>query len=73
MTIFCCNCNNSIFGNKNHGHIATVDLQIIKSNKLRKYICKKPKYNESTSINFHDAKEDAKYHLQYWWKHRKLV
>lgn len=37
-TIFPCDCEKSIFVGKDHGHILTRDLRIMRNNKLRKII-----------------------------------
>ena len=40
-----CNCT-SPFTDTNHGHIVTGDICIVQDNKLRKLLCKGPKYKE---------------------------
>ena len=41
--------------NRQHTHITTDDLRIIKNNKLRKLLAKGPNYWESQTINFSKA------------------
>ena len=55
-----CNCKNSPFVDPNHGHILTGDLRIVKNNKLRKLLCKGPKYREPNSINWTKCKSEIK-------------
>ena len=45
-------------------HILTGDLSIIKNNKLRKLICKGPKYREPENINWKEAKDVITYALE---------
>ena len=47
-----CNYKTSPFTDPNHGHIVTGDISIVQNNKLRKLLCKGPKYREPVSINF---------------------
>ena len=56
--IYPCNCENSPFKDRYHGHIITGDLRIIENNKLRKIICKGPKYRLPTPNNLDKAKEN---------------
>ena len=53
-----CSCAGSRFIDKDHGHILKGDLHIIKSNFLRKLICKRPKYRESKTVDFTLAKDN---------------
>ena len=53
-----CDCENSPFKDNYHGHIVTGDLRIIKNNKLRKIICKGPKFRETKPISFEYAKNN---------------
>ena len=41
-----CNCTASPFIDQNHGHIVSGDIRIVQNNKLRKLLCKGPKYRE---------------------------
>ena len=52
-----CDCANSPYRDKHHGHIVTGDLRIIKNNKLRKVFSKGPKYRENQPINFETSKD----------------
>ena len=47
-----CNCTTSPFTDPNHGHIVTGDIHIVQNNKLRKLLCKCPKYRKPVSIYF---------------------
>ena len=51
-----CKCNNFPFVDRNHKHIVTGDLQIIRNNGLRKNFIKGPKYREIRPINLEKAK-----------------
>ena len=54
-----CSCENSplkTFKDSHHNHIITGDLRIVRNNKLRKLICKGPKYRESEPISWDKAK-----------------
>ena len=44
MNNLLCNCTTSPFADPNHGHIVTGDISIAQNNKLRKLLCKGPKY-----------------------------
>ena len=55
-----CNCTASPFTDANHGHILSGDIRIVQSNKLRKLLCKGPKYREPVSINFSNCKTEIK-------------
>ena len=46
------NCTTSPFTDPNHAHIISGDTLIVLNNKLRKLLCKGPKYREPVSINF---------------------
>ena len=39
-----CNCTILPFTDPNHGHIVTGDIRIVQNNKLRKLLCKGPRY-----------------------------
>ena len=49
---FLCNCVGLPFIDKDHKHIVTDHLHIIKSNRWRKLICMGPKYRKSKAVNF---------------------
>ena len=53
---FPCSCAVSSFIDKDHGHILTGDMHIIKSNKQKKLICSGPTHRESKSVDFNSAK-----------------
>ena len=55
-----CSCTTSPFTNPNYGHIVTGDIRIVQNNKLRKLLCKGPKYREPVSINFSNCKTEIK-------------
>ena len=55
-----CNCTTSSFTDANHGHIVSGDIRIVQNNKLRKLLCKGPKYREPVSINFSNFKTEIK-------------
>ena len=55
-----CNCTTSPLTDPNHGHIVTGDIRIVQNNKLRKLLCKVPKYREPVSINFSNCKTEIK-------------
>ena len=55
-----CNCTTSPFTDANHGHILSGDIRIVQSNKLRKLLCKGPKYREPVSIKFSNCKTEIK-------------
>ena len=59
-----CNCTTSQFTDANHGHILSGDICIVQNNKLRKLLCKGPKYREPVSINFSNCKTKIKTDLQ---------
>ena len=52
-----CNCTSQIT-NPKHGHIVTGDICMVQKNKLRKLLCKGPKYRETVSINFLNCKTE---------------
>ena len=58
-----CNCTTSPLTDPNHGHIVTVDIRIVQNNKLRKLLCRVPKYREPVSINFSNCKTEIKNNL----------
>ena len=64
-----CNRTTSPFTDPNHGHIVTGDIHIIQKNKLRKLLCKGPKYKEPVSINFSNWKTEIKKSLKkiFFW------
>jgi len=47
-----CNCGDSEFRDKHHGHIITGDLRLIKNNKLRTLLSKGPNFREPNTINY---------------------
>ena len=55
-----CNCTTSPFTDPNLGHIVTGDIHIAQNNKLRKLLCKGPKYREPVPINFSNCKTEIK-------------
>ena len=55
-----CNCTTWPFTDPNHGHIVTGDIRAVQNNKLRKLLCKGPKYREPVSINFSNCKTEIK-------------
>ena len=55
-----CNCAISPFTDTNHEHIVTGDICIVENNKLRKLLCKGPKYSEPVSVNFSNCKTEIK-------------
>ena len=55
-TLPCC-CENSEFKDEHHGHIITGELRIVRNNRLRKLLCKGPKYREPTPVNWDRAKQ----------------
>ena len=71
-----CNCTTSPFTDANHGHIVSGDIRIVQNNKLRKLLCKGPKYREPVSINFSKCKTEIKNSLTKFssdWCNRKGV
>ena len=48
----------SPFTNKDHGHILTVGLRIIKSNKFRKLILMGPKYRKSKAFDIAEKENE---------------
>ena len=52
-----CHCNNSPFIDKDHGHILTGDLRIVKNNKLRKILSKGPKFRQTQGLDFIKARQ----------------
>ena len=55
-----CNGTTSSFTGPNHGHIVTGDINILQNSKLRKLLCKRPKYREPVSNNFSNSKTEIK-------------
>lgn len=51
-TILPCHCEGSPYQDIHHGHIITGDLRIVNDNKLRKLLCKGPKYREPITLDF---------------------
>ena len=52
-----CNCRNSPFIDKHHGHIMTGDLRFIQNSKLRKLFTQGPKYREPRVDNWTEARK----------------
>ena len=71
-----CNCADSPFVDKHHGHIITGDLRLIKNNKLRKLFAKGPKYRERKLVNWKLTEEKlvtaVKEYAQSWCDKHKL-
>ena len=65
-----CNCSSSQFSDKDHGHVVTGDLRIIKNQKLRELFKKGPNYREKKAINWKKTmsllKEDIKLFMKKW-------
>lgn len=59
-TILPCSCANSPFVDEHHGHIITGDLRIVRNNKLRKLLCKGPKFREKESICWEKVRETVR-------------
>ena len=55
-----CDCNDSPFKDPNHGHIATSDIRIVRNNKLRRLLCKGPKYKEPIPTNWEKCRSETK-------------
>ena len=53
-----CNCADSPFRDKHHGHIISGDLRLVKDNKLRKLFTKGPKYRERKFIDWEAVESD---------------
>ena len=56
-SILPCQCSNSSFSDKNHGHIISGDLRLIKNNKMRKLFSKCPKYRENKFLDWNLVEE----------------
>ena len=56
-SILPCSCTDSPFVDAHHGHIISGDLRIVENNKLRKLLCKGPKFRESEGICWNKARE----------------
>ena len=56
-SILPCSCTDSPFVDAHHGHIISGDLRIVENNKLRKILCKGPKFRESEGICWNKARE----------------
>ena len=52
-----CDCHNSEFADRHHGHVITGDLRMIRNNKLRKLMTKGPNFREARTINWSKCKE----------------
>lgn len=52
QSILPCECANSAFTNKHHGHVISGDLRLVKNNRLRKLFTKGPKYREAKLTNW---------------------
>ena len=65
-----CNCSSSKFNDKDHGHVVTGDLNIIKNKKLRELFKKGPNYREKKAINWKKTvsllKDDFKLFIKKW-------
>ena len=57
-SILPCQCANSPFSDKHHGHIISGDLRLIKNNKLRKLFTKGPKYRENKFVDWNIVEND---------------
>ena len=53
-----CNCADSPFRDKHHGHIISGDLRLVKDNKLRKLFTKGPKYREKKYLDWEAVEND---------------
>ena len=60
MNKLLCNCKTLPFTDASHGHIVNGDIRIVQNDKLRKLLCKGPKYREPVSINFSNCKTEIK-------------
>ena len=56
--IYSCNCSNSEFIDKDHGHIITGDLRVVKNNKLRSLLTKGPNYRLPQTINYNKCQTE---------------
>ena len=74
-----CNCNDEIYSkfvDKDHGHVITGNLDIIKDKKLRNLFKKGPNFRERNSINFERAKSAIAKGLDSYinkWSNRKRI
>ena len=70
-----CNCSNysKDFIDPNRGHVLTGNLQIINNNKLRKLICKGPKFPEPCKIDWNTAKDIIRDGVEGYLKTLKTV
>ena len=59
------NCTTSIFTDLSHGHIVTGDINNVQNYKLKKLLCKGPKYRNKFPLNFQTAKL-KKNRVPYW-------
>ena len=55
-----CNGTTSPFTDAKHEHIVSENIRIVQNNKLRKLLCKGPKYREPVPINFSNCKTEIK-------------
>ena len=55
-----CNWAASSFTDPNRGHIPNGGMRIVQNNKLRKLLCKGPKYRDIVFINFSNSKSEIK-------------
>ena len=46
-----CQCKESMFCNKPHGHVITGDLRVIENARLKELVAKGPKYRETNMVN----------------------
>ena len=51
-SILPCNCSDSPYKDKHHGHIISGDLRLVTNNKLRKLFTKGPKYREKKFVDW---------------------
>ena len=67
-----CSCSESTFIDKDHGHVITGDLMIIKNKKLRQLFQKGPNHREKQTMNWKKAqetlREDLKRYIEKWSK-----
>ena len=58
-----CNCHSSNFVDKDHGHVITGDLKIIKNSKLRKLFTKRPNFREPQPMNLKKCLEAVNFSI----------
>ena len=71
-----CSCTTSPFTDLKHGHFVTGDIPVVQNTKLRKLLCKGPKYRKPASTNFSKCKTEIKNSLTKFssnWCNRKGV